>query len=137
MNLPPVVRQYALTYLLPGTLTQHQVDEIKVKVASLLKKHEAKITKEEDWGKKTLAYQIKSEGKTYHEAYYTHQVFSLASAHAQALERDIYLNGNIIRHLMVVDEPGSSTAVQAEVTAKAEEVDKAPVATKSKKRATK
>ncbi len=118
MSQAQVTRQYALTYLLAGAMTQHQADESKVKVEAILSKHKAKVLKTDEWGKKPLAYIIAHDGKKHKEAYYYHLIFSLESLTAPVLERDVYLMPEIIRHLMVVDT--TDTKAEAPLSTKVE-----------------
>ena len=57
-----------------------------------------KITKEENWGKKSLAYPIQKET----EAYYYWFVFGADPKKVSRLDNTLKLNDNIIRYLLVV-----------------------------------
>ncbi|MDD3679622.1 MAG: 30S ribosomal protein S6 [Candidatus Shapirobacteria bacterium] len=57
-----------------------------------------KITKEENWGKKTLAYPIQKETA----AYYCWFLFKAGPNKVGRLDNILKLNENIIRHLLVV-----------------------------------
>lgn len=51
--------QYELTIVLDGNATSAKKKAVLEKIAKLVKTHEGKVVKEEDWGKKDLAYRIK------------------------------------------------------------------------------
>lgn len=111
------VRQYELTYLVPASLTNDEVNQVKTAVEKLVTKHKGKVVSTEDWGKKTLAYTIQTAGKRHTEAVYTSLVLEFDTAHTVPFEKDIYLNQSIIRHLLVVAEPDKAKASE---TVKAE-----------------
>jgi small subunit ribosomal protein S6 len=108
------IRQYNLTYLLPGTMTQHQADELKVKVESLVQKHGGSLIRHDEWGKKTLAYTITHENKKQKDGYYYHLVFSLNSLSVPLFEKDVYLTAEIMRHLVVLHDEEAEAAKQQE-----------------------
>lgn len=95
-------RSYELTYLLPEALTSSEVAQANEAIEQLLKKHKVKILNQEDWGKKALAYPIKYKSKKQYEAYYTHMVLEAESSAMPKFENDLYLNQDVIRHLLVV-----------------------------------
>jgi len=97
-------RTYELTYVLSGTLTDNEITQLKSQVEQLLKKFKVDILKNEDWGRKNLAYTIVHEGKKQNEGVYTHVVFDLEPEQAPVFERELYLMNIIIRHLLVVSE---------------------------------
>jgi small subunit ribosomal protein S6 len=99
-----VKRKYELTYILSGSLTDSEVAQLKTKVEQILAKFNAQILKNEDWGRRPLAYTIKKDGKKQTEGCYTHLVFSLEPSKAPVLEREVYLSNVVMRHLMVVSE---------------------------------
>ena len=103
-------RTYELTYLLPGSLTDSEVAAVRVDIENILKKHAAEVLKNEDWGRKALAYVIPFNGKKHVDAMYVHLVFKLGSDKAQALERDVYLSNKVMRHLMLAVEEQAEVA---------------------------
>ena len=112
-------RNYELTYLVPTGYTDTELNQIKKEVETLVKKHGGSVVKQEDWGKKPLAYRLKQAGKLIEEASYFFFELSFEPAKAQAFERDIYLFNKLIRHLFVMadDETSAPTAPAAEVAA--------------------
>jgi small subunit ribosomal protein S6 len=108
------VRLYELTYLLPGVLSDQEVEKAKTETDSLLKKYQAEIIRVEDWGKKPLAYVMTYGGKKQTEATYTHIVFKLPANKAQELEREVQLSSKVMRHLLLaVEEPKEGEAKEA------------------------
>ena len=69
-------------------------------VLKLLKDGEAKVTKEEDWGKKTLAYAIKKEK----EGVYRFLQFSLDSGKVKEFHDKLKVSPDILRFLILKSE---------------------------------
>lgn len=106
-------RDYELTYLVPTGYTDTELGQIKKEVETLVKKHGGSVTKQEDWGKKPLAYRLKQAGKLIEEASYFFFVVSFEPEKAQAFERDIYLFNKLVRHLFVLaDDESTVSTVQ-------------------------
>jgi len=94
------LRQYELTYLISDNVQEAELNKITGKIGGYLKDLGGKMTKEEIWGRRKLAYPIKKlEFATYVTAY-----FELPSTAANEFEREIKLTNEIVRHLMIVRE---------------------------------
>jgi small subunit ribosomal protein S6 len=101
-------RVYELTYLVPATYTETEVSAVKDAVAKLISKYKGEAGDSKDWGKKELAYAIKKEGKTHREAVYVHTPIVFEPTKVPEFEKELYLNEDIIRHLVVVaDDQGA------------------------------
>ena len=98
------VRSYELTFLVPASLTTVDIAAANTAVLALSKKHGLKITDQEDWGKKELAYPIRFSGKDVREAIYTHLMVEAEATTVQAFEKELNLQQNVIRHLLVIAE---------------------------------
>lgn len=94
-------RKYYLTYLLPVSFTDAELASFRDAIAGLVTKHKGKVVTTDDWGKKPMAYKIKHAGKWQTEAVYTHLTLELPADQVQPLEKDLYLQTQIIRHLLV------------------------------------
>lgn len=105
-----VVREYELTYLLPTTLTSSETAQAQEKIAQGIGKLGGSVVTSEDWGKRELAYAIRHSGSDRTEALYTHVVVSLPAKNAQALERELQLNTQVMRHLLILAEPKTAPA---------------------------
>lgn len=97
-------RTYELTYLLPGSMTDNEVAQVRAEVEALLKKYKAEVVRNEDWGRKPLSYVMTHNGKKNEDAMYIHLAFKANSNTAQALEHDVYLLNKVMRHLLLVAE---------------------------------
>jgi len=106
-------REYFLTYLLPSGYTETELNGFKKEIAEIVTKHQGSIVATEEWGKKKLAYSIKHSGKWHTEGVYMHLVIAVEPAHINELERDVYLNTHLLRHLLVLaEEAGEAPAVE-------------------------
>ena len=54
---------YEHTYITASELNNQELETIRKKINEILEKNESKIVREEDWGIRTLAYQIKKSSK--------------------------------------------------------------------------
>jgi len=101
------VRLYEVTYLVSASLTETEIAAAKEQVATLIKKHKGEVKETADWGKLPTAYAVVSNGSAHHEAVYTHLTVEMPAKNVQSLEKDMLLNEQVIRHLVVVaDDQG-------------------------------
>ena len=94
------MRQYELTYLISDLVPESDLNKVTGKVCGYITSLDGKVLKEEIWGRRKLAYPIKKQDF----ATYVTVNFELSSSKAQEFERNIFLTGKIIRHLMIVTE---------------------------------
>lgn len=75
------------------------------------------------WGRRRLAYTIRHNGTDYRDAYYTVIHFDLTPSNMVEVERDLKLNTNIMRYILVHDDPkmGEPEPRMQEATAEAEQ----------------
>lgn len=109
-------KTYELTYLLPVSLTDSEATRLKDGIVTLVKKHKGSVVKTEDWGKRRLAYSIKHSGAHQTEATYTHLVLSFDSAQLPEFEKALFLQNELMRHLLVVATPTREAAPVVEAT---------------------
>lgn len=87
---------YMLTFLVRddldeksrGKLLEDTKDELNL---------EGKLTKEDLWGERTLAYKIKGEDK----AYFVHFEFETKPQIISSLDKKLRLNENVLRYLLI------------------------------------
>ena len=94
-------RIYELTYLVNSGLTSSELASMRDEIVTLIGKYKGKVRETEDWGKKTLAYNIKMDGKTHNEAFYTHVIMEMKADAMPKFENELKLKKGIIRHLIV------------------------------------
>jgi small subunit ribosomal protein S6 len=61
--------------------------------------------RESPWGRRRLAYTIRHNGQDYRDGYYVVTHFTLPPARTTDLERELKLNVQVIRYLLVHDDP--------------------------------
>jgi small subunit ribosomal protein S6 len=105
----PRVRSYELTYLVPVTLTTTEVAAAHEAVKSLVTKVKGTVLAEEDWGKKEMAYDIRHAGKEQREVHYKHLIIEMPAESVQTVERELGLQTNIMRHLLVLADASTSS----------------------------
>ncbi len=97
-----VSRTYELTYLIASGYTTAEMNSIQDSIVAMIGKSEGEIVETNDWGKKTLAYEIKKDGKKHNEAVYVHLVVKLPAKKAQSLAKNVELKKEVLRSLLVV-----------------------------------
>lgn len=88
---------YELLYIIANKFSEDEISPIVEKVKNIITEAEGKITHTEDWGKKRLAYPIKSFGY----GYYNLVEFDLAGANLAKVERLFRLMPEVLRHQIV------------------------------------
>jgi small subunit ribosomal protein S6 len=103
-------RLYEVTYLTAASLTETELKAVQEQVTKLVAKYKGETKEVQNWGKKALAYSIKIHGKTHTEAVYTHQIVIFDLTQAPEFEKELYLNEQLVRHLVVVAEDQKDVA---------------------------
>ena len=91
------LEHYEVFFIVPGAMKDEEALETIGKVKKLLEDLEGKITKEDNWGRKSLAYPIK------HETQGTYGLFEfdLDPKQLQELNKRMRLSREILRYLVV------------------------------------
>lgn len=96
------MRKYELTYLVSDEVPESDINKVTGKVTGLVDGLGGKITKEDIWGRRKLAYAIrKQEFATYITLY-----FDLPAKKASEFEKDLRHIDGILRQLMIVKDLG-------------------------------
>jgi small subunit ribosomal protein S6 len=103
-------RLYEVTYLTDASFTETELKTVQDQVTKLVTKYKGETKEVQNWGKKALAYRIKIHGKTHTEAVYTHQTVVFEPTQVPEFEKELYLNEQLIRHLVVVAEDQKDVA---------------------------
>ncbi len=91
------IPHYELLYLISNKYSEDELGPIVDKVKNLIKENQGNITLSEEWGKKRLAYQIKS----FYYGYYNLIEFDLAPDKLVKIDRMLRLMSEILRHQIV------------------------------------
>lgn len=94
-------REYELTYVFGTGYTTAEVNALIDSMTALIGKNGGEIIETADWGKKSLAYPIKKDGKTHQEGSYQHVSLKLTADKALDLKKNIQLKKEIIRSLLI------------------------------------
>ena len=98
------VRTYELTCLVSPEHTQEELDKIKLNIAKVITSGKGKVSDTQEWGKKDLAYTIKTAGKSHTQAHFYHFVFEAEAEHSTAIKDTINISEEVIRYLLIVRE---------------------------------
>lgn len=91
------MRQYELLALFPGTYDEAAVTKARDAVRAVIAKHGARITKEELWDKRKLAYPIDHE----QQGNYCLFLFDAEPTGLNALDGDLRIEKAVLRHQIV------------------------------------
>ena len=94
------MRKYELTYLVSDEVPESDLNKVTGKVAGFIDELGGKVTKEDIWGRRKLAYPIKKQDfATYITLY-----FDLPADKAIPFEKDLRHIDGVLRQLMIVRE---------------------------------
>src|SRR5258706_8596734 len=94
-------RQYELVYILPPDTTEQQVAELHEQVAQVVTRMHGQIEKNENWGRRRLAYEIGH----HKEGVYVLDVINGSGELMKELDRRLRVMDQVLRHMVVrVDE---------------------------------
>lgn len=119
------LKEYEILYFLPITLSPDETQAIKQKVNGIITKHTGVIIKEEEIGKKKLAYMIKHA----RHGYYIFIVFKSPPSVINDINHEIKLMPEILRHKLILKE----SIKNIETEKKVRDIDK-PSATELEKK---
>lgn len=99
---------YELVLVLSPEAADDQVESLKDRVKAFVADRGGEFTKEDHWGRRKLAYRI---GKFTEGNYYLAN-FNLDPASAKELEGTLNLVENVIRHLLVHQDPVGAPVIR-------------------------
>lgn len=92
-----MTQQYELMFILPGSLDDAQVPEIKNRVLTFINEAQATVGTDVDLGRRRLAYQIKRQTSGH---YFVLQ-FTAEQDAVAALDKKLRLDAEILRYLLI------------------------------------
>lgn len=96
-----MTKVYEFVALFSPDLAEHDMQSIQESLVTLIKKFKGKVVTSENWGKRPLAYKIKK----FTEANYLFYSLELETDQVEGFNREIGLNTQAIRSLLVLQEP--------------------------------
>jgi len=109
------MREYELTVLFQPDLEVNLEPALK-KVRDIITGNKGKITSEDNWGKKKLAYRIAREDF----AIYVYFEVELPAQGAGKIDATLNITDEVIRHLLVTTDVKAKAAIEAAKAEKAE-----------------
>ena len=94
------MQTYELTLVLNATLEKTVLEKLLAKIKKLVTETGGKIVKEEEWGKRVLAYPLKKQT----EGLYYFWELSLEKKASPAIANKLQMEENVLRYLMVGKE---------------------------------
>ncbi|MEK7584076.1 MAG: 30S ribosomal protein S6 [Patescibacteria group bacterium] len=91
------MQHYELLYLVTTEIPENELQKIQSEVSGFITQQGGKIAKEEQLGRRKLAYPIKAE----RYGFYILTEFDLEPEHALALRKTLELHKHISRHMLV------------------------------------
>jgi small subunit ribosomal protein S6 len=92
---------YELVYIVRPTVDEQTLAALKEKIEKFIANGSGTISQRDDWGKRTLAYPISK----FTEGYYTILQFEMPTSGVRDLERSLGLTEEVLRYLVVRQEP--------------------------------
>lgn len=96
-----MIQRYELMFVVPGTVDETAVPEIKNKVFGFLNDAKATITSQYDMGRRRLAYRIKQQSY----GYYHVLQFDAEAEEILPLDKKIRLDSDIMRYILIKATP--------------------------------
>lgn len=91
------ITHYELLYIISNKYSEDEVAPISEKVMAMIKNAGGTITRDEEWGKKRLAYPIKN----FIFGYYNLIEFDLVGEKLLQLDRNLRLAAEVLRHQII------------------------------------
>lgn len=102
-----------MAILIPDMSEEDNQAEME-RVSSFITDVQAKITEtlnDSPWGRRRLAYAIRHEGVDYRDGFYVVIHFSALPTAISDIERELKLDTNVMRYLLVMDDPKAGEKV--------------------------
>lgn len=101
---------YEMMVIIPATLSDEEAAVAKTKIAGLLSSNSAKVTAEEDMGKRKLAYPINHIRQGFYHLYQ----FEAPSRSLKGLDAALWLAPEVLRHMITVRIVKTQAQIDAE-----------------------
>ncbi len=117
-------RTYELIYLLHRDVNEEDGAKLQDRLNGVIAEFNGSVIKEESWGKRKLAYEIKKGVNTYNKALYKYVVFKSEPSVITELERVLRISDHCIRFMNIrLDnfDPTSASPMSASTETSTEE----------------
>ena len=92
------MRDYELVYVVKPVLDEETREGVQNRIKEIIEANGGEVTKVDAWGNRKLAYQIAK----FTEGFYTLVNFKASVELPKELDRNLKINENVIRHMVVV-----------------------------------
>ena len=92
------MRDYELVYVVKPVLDEETREGVQNKIKEIIETNGGEVTKVDAWGNRKLAYPIAK----FAEGFYTLVNFKASVELPKELDRNLKINENVIRHMVVV-----------------------------------
>ncbi len=92
-----IIGHYEVLFIIPNKFTEDEAKKIITQVEETITKGGGAITKQEYWGKKKLAYEIKHNAY----GYYSLAEFDMEKGNVLAVDQTLKLSTDVLRHQIV------------------------------------
>ncbi len=111
---------YELLFIVSNQFTEDEVKPIVEEVKSIIEKHDGKVTYDEYWGKKELAYTINH----FNHGYYALYEFDAQGEKMNQIDKELRMNRKVLRHQIVSKVFRTPEEIAAEKQAEQEKTEK-------------
>lgn len=118
---------YELLYIVHPDL-ESSIDKILEKVRGYIEKRDGKITYDENWGKRKLAYEINKTDVGIYVLWY----FTIPKSAVAKIEKDIRLTEEVMRYIILTQEEEKEAKPKKKKTKKTEPKEEKPETTEKK-----
>ena len=94
-------RTYELIYLLNREISEEDVKKLQDRLGGIIRDFNGSVVKEESWGKRRLAYEIKKGVSTHSKALYQYVVFMAEPTAIKEIERVLRITDTCIRFMNI------------------------------------
>lgn len=113
-NVSQLTRDYELMAILLPDMAEEDTQAEIARVTGFLTDVQANVTEtltDSPWGRRRLAYAVRHEGVDYRDGFYIVIHFSALPTAIADIERELKLDTNVIRYLLVIDDPKAGEKV--------------------------
>lgn len=95
-----MTRAYKLAVVINPKLSDAEIERLGHALKESIKKHGGETISEDVWGRRPTAYRLKGHD----EAFYTFLTINIEPSKVTALDQEIRLTDNVLRHLITIAE---------------------------------
>lgn len=128
-NVTRPARDYEMMTILIPDMAEEDTQAALEKVRGYITDVNAEISNvltDSPWGRRRLAYTIRHEGVDYRDGFYSVIHFTAQPNTIGEIERELKLDTNVIRYLLVMDDPKAGEKVQEQPETEAAATEDAP-----------